>query len=116
VAEDERYEETQDRAARSAERGGLGDFLAFRKMIVPVVIQVIFWFLVAIVLLGGLAFAAISIMSGRTEQMLMGIAGLVIGVPFYILLVRMYCEVLIVLFRMNDTLSDIKTVLERQQR
>ena len=41
-------------------------------------------------------------------------AVVVIGVPLYVLLIRMYCEVLIVIFRMNDTLTDIRNILERR--
>ena len=36
--------------------------------------------------------------------------------PFYVFLIRIYCELLIVIFRMNDTLTDIKNAVERQPR
>lgn len=99
---------------RPARGGGLGDYLAFRKMVVPVVIQIIFWFLAILVIGAGLVFGVMSILTGRTQAILVGIAAVVIGVPLYLLLIRMYCEVLIVVFRMNDTLTDIRNLLEKK--
>jgi predicted Zn finger-like uncharacterized protein len=112
--QDDRPERLARRGGVSRGGGGMGDFLAFRKMVIPLVIQIIFWFLVGVVILGGLGFAVMSVVSGKTEQMLMGVAILVFGVPVYILLIRMYCELVIVIFRINDTLTDIKNALERQ--
>lgn len=104
------------RSRRSSRQGSseLGEYLAFRKMIVPLIIQIIFWVLAGAVSIFGFVFAVISLISGTTEGMLTGIAILFIGVPIYILVIRVYCEVLIVLFRMNATLTEIKTVIERQ--
>jgi hypothetical protein len=38
-----------------------------------------------------------------------------ISIPFFLLVVRLYAEVLILAFRMNETLTDIKQLLERQR-
>ncbi|HEY2908899.1 MAG TPA: DUF4282 domain-containing protein [Gemmataceae bacterium] len=91
------------------------DYLAFRKMIVPLIIQVIFWFFTAVILIGAVGYLIMSLASGVTAAILTGLAVLIVGAPLYILLIRIYCEVLIVIFRMNDTLTDIKAVLEKQQ-
>src|SRR6185312_6252472 len=91
------------------------EYLAFRKMIVPLIIQVIFWFFTAVIVLVALGYLVLSIMSGVGAAILISLAALVIGAPLYILLIRIYCEVLIVIFRMNDTLTDIKAILEKQQ-
>ena len=100
---------------RSSRSGGLGDYLAFRKMIVPIVIQVIFWVLSGLVVLGGVGFLIYNL-SQKNGSPAAGFAVLFVGVPFYVFLIRMYCELLIVIFRMNDTLTDIKNAVEAQRR
>ena len=119
TSEDDDDEADDLRPGRSSNRrprsGGLGDFLAFRKMIVPVVIQVIFWLLSGLVVLGGVAFLIYNL-SQKDGSVAAGLAVLFVGVPFYVFLIRIYCELLIVIFRMNDTLTDIKNAVERQPR
>jgi hypothetical protein len=113
--EDEEEERASRSYARKRRGGGIGDYLAFRKMIVPVVIQVIFWVLSGLVVLGGVGFLIFNL-TQRGGSPIAGIAVLFIGVPFYVFLIRVYCELLIVIFRMNDTLTDIKNAVERQSR
>jgi predicted Zn finger-like uncharacterized protein len=117
---DDDEDEEDDRPVRYSRSyrgsgGGLGDYLAFRKMIVPIVIQVIFWLFTGLVLLAGIGFFVLN-MVNKQGNVLLGAGVLVIGVPLYIFLVRIYCELLIVIFRINDTLTDIKNVLERRER
>jgi len=89
------------------------DFLAFRTMLTPVLIQIIFWVGAGICILIGLMF----ILSGATAQyggsanVLKGLAILILG-P---LTVRIYCEILIIFFRINETLTEIKHVLEERR-
>jgi uncharacterized protein DUF4282 len=85
----------------------MGDFLAFRKMITPVVVQIIFWLGIlgcvgtALAILGGSSsLAAASPVSPKIVAVLLLIVG-----P---LLIRFYCELLIVLFRMYDSLRVIE--------
>jgi hypothetical protein len=94
-------------------RGGLIEFLTFRRMVIPIIIQVIFWLMVLAVVLVGMA-AGISLMNQRGNGPLIGIAAILFGIPLYILLVRMYCELIIVVFRINDTLTDIKNLLGKR--
>jgi len=84
----------------------MNDFLTFRKMITPIIIQVIFWIGVVLCVLGGLGamIAGAAAEYGGGGQVLGGLFLLVLG-P---LCVRIYCELLILLFRMNDTLTEIK--------
>jgi predicted Zn finger-like uncharacterized protein len=96
--------------------GGMGDYLAFRKMIVPVIIQIIFWIFTILVLLGGLIYAGLSLISGKLEIILITVASACIIVPLYILAIRMYCEIIIVIFRMHDTLNNIYEELREQRR
>jgi hypothetical protein len=73
------------------------DFLTFRKMITPVVIQVLFWLGVASVVIG----TVIGIANGQAMQ---GLLLIILG-P---IAVRVYCELLIVIFKINDTLTEIR--------
>lgn len=82
------------------------DFLTFRKMITPSIIQIVFWIGVALCVIGGI----ISIIGGATTKygggaaVLYGILLLFLG-PLGI---RICCEFIIVVFRINDTLTEIK--------
>jgi len=78
----------------------MNDFLSFRKMITPIFIQVIFW--VAVVLC---VISALIMMTGGGIYVLYGLMYLVLG-PF---VVRIYCELLIILFRIYDELVAIRT-------
>lgn len=77
----------------------MGEFLTFQKMITPIVIQIIFWILVAVVVIAGV----VSLFQGGI-QVLFGLLTIVIG-P---IIVRIYCELIIILFRMYEALTDIK--------
>ncbi|HNR30817.1 MAG TPA: DUF4282 domain-containing protein [Candidatus Hydrogenedentes bacterium] len=81
------------------------DFLSFRKMLTPIIIQVVFWIGVVVCVIGGLG----AIIAGS------GVAGLFMLVLGPVL-VRIYAELLILLFKMNDTLTDIKNAVESQAR
>jgi hypothetical protein len=78
------------------------DFFAFRRMITPVLIQVVFWLAVVLVVLAG------GYMIVAEGELFAGLALVFLG-P---LGVRVYCELLILLFRMNETLTDIKNAVE----
>ncbi len=85
----------------------MGDFLSFRKMITPTVIQIFFWLGVLVcviasllILANGEALAAASPVPPAVTAVLV----LVIG-P---LLVRIYCELLMVLFRIYESLRAIE--------
>lgn len=80
------------------------DFLSFRKMLTPIIIQVVFWIGVVVCVIGGLWVIS-------TED-IGGLFLLILG-P---VLVRIWAELLILLFKMNDTLTDIKNAVESQAR
>jgi hypothetical protein len=81
------------------------DFLKFKKMITPVIIQIVFWIGVAMCLIYGLVLVAVGVSGhGQGGLVLVGLLAMLLG-P---LAVRIYCELLIVLFSINDTLTDIK--------
>jgi hypothetical protein len=89
------------------------DFLAFRTMLTPIIIQMIFWIGVAVCAAIGLMY----IITGATAQyggganVLKGLVILILG-P---LGVRIYCEILIIFFRINETLTEIKHTLEERR-
>jgi hypothetical protein len=83
-------------------------------MIIPVIIQIIFWMLVTVVSIVGVAAGVVSL-TGRGEQKILGALMIVVGIPLSILLIRLYCELIIVVFRINDTLTDIKNILARSR-
>jgi hypothetical protein len=74
----------------------MDEYLTFRRLITPSLVQLVFWLgLVFIVIIGlGTMF---------TWSFWQGLAILVLG-P---LVLRIYCEIVIVLFRINNTLTDI---------
>lgn len=84
----------------------MGDFLAFRRMITPVIIQAIFWIGVLLCIIGGLIqiVAGASAYYGGGSMVLSGVLIIILG-P---LAVRIYCELLIVMFKILEELSQIR--------
>ena len=85
----------------------MGDFLSFRKMITPVIIQIIFWIGVATAIIGGIV---VLVAADEAGTRVLGLLYLILG-PLYW---RVFCEVVILFFRMNETLTDIKNNTERK--
>lgn len=81
----------------------LNDYLTFRKMITTAFIQLFFWLGVAAVVIMALVTMADSFFGG------------LIILIFGPLVVRIYAELLIVIFRINETLTDIRTLLKNQE-
>jgi hypothetical protein len=83
----------------------MDDYLTFRKMITPIIIQVVFWIGAVLVALYGLwlifSGATASVRGG--QLVLSGLVTLLLGPLFW----RIFCELLIVVFRINDTLTEI---------
>ena len=85
----------------------LSDYLSFRKMITLQVIQIIYIIVAFLITLGGLAM----LFSGEGSPANFFPGGAVSGLLFIIfgnLLWRIWCELIIVFFRMNNTLSGIE--------
>ena len=109
-------------ATRSAASGNTFlDFVLFRRMIAPVIIQIIFWLSVA----GFLITGAISLIGGvgilldgdvlwrlRLPAGLFGIISGLMTVVAGPLVARILSETFILFFRMNETLTDIRNRLE----
>jgi hypothetical protein len=90
------------------------DFWAFRTMVTPVIIQIIFWVgTLAAVVAGAvmIIYAANHYEPGMGRYIFKGALLLILG-P---LGMRVYCEILIVFFRINETLTEIKHAVEGRQ-
>ena len=103
----------------------LSDYLSFRKMITPVVIQVLFWLGAALCVITGLVTMVSAMAGGSTTTQpnpfggtiqvhnagtgflgfISGLAILVIG-P---IMVRIYCELLIVIFKIHSELVGLRS-------
>ena len=77
----------------------MGDFLRFETMITPVVIEIIFWIGAVLTILAGIV-----TMTHGGWSVLGGFLILILG-P---IVVRIYCEILIIFFRINDHLRAIQ--------
>jgi hypothetical protein len=75
----------------------MNEYLTFRRMITPVIIQAIFWIAVAVLVIGGI----VKIADGSVGQGLF----LVIVAP---LLARIYAEILLVVFKINENVAAIR--------
>lgn len=83
----------------------MNEFLRFRLMITPIIIEIIFWIGVALMVLTGLfsIFMALG-RYGSGVNAIIGLLFLVLGPVYW----RVTCEIIIVLFRINEKLSDIR--------
>lgn len=79
------------------------DFLAFRKFITPLFIQIIFWIGVAVYVIGGI----VTISQGGSAA-LMGVLIILIGPIFW----RIWCELLMVIFQIYGELVKIRAHTE----
>ncbi len=86
----------------------MSDFWAFRKMVTPVIIQILFWVGVMACIIAGLVMIGTGVKNPENQTLLPGVLLIIFG-P---LVVRLYCEILIVFFRINETLTEIKHALD----
>lgn len=92
----------------------MGGYLSFDKMITPIFIKIAFWVGMIGSIIGGVGL----IMSGLLAENLgfiqvpVGLFVLIVG-P---LIVRIYCELLIILFKMHQSINEIKFVLSDPPR
>lgn len=77
----------------------MNEYLTFRKMITPTIIQILFWLGIAAIVISAL----VTMFSGQ-GGFLQGLLLLVFGVIGW----RVYCELIIVFFQMNRSLKEIR--------
>lgn len=88
------------------------DFLLFRRMITPVIIQVLFWIAVFGAVVVGVVGFFVGLIQTDVEVLAASLALIVFG-P---LVIRIYAELLILVFRINETLTDILVALRSRSR
>lgn len=87
------------------------EFLSFDKMITTSIIKIVFYIGAIMSIIGGL----ITIISGITarygggSQVLMGILIILLGPLF----TRIYCELIMVFFKIHENLTEIKKSLKK---
>jgi hypothetical protein len=83
----------------------MNDFLSFKKMITPIIIQALFWAGAGLSVIVGLVAIGSGISSSFNggSQVFIGLMILILG-P---VITRIYCELLILFFRINETLTEI---------
>ncbi|MFN7136657.1 MAG: DUF4282 domain-containing protein [Thermomonas sp.] len=86
------------------------DYLYFDSMITPKIITFIYWLLLAGAVIAGL----VMLSKGFTVMKFSGFAGfgMIVVAPILVvavaLVARIYCEIMIVMFKMNEALQDIR--------
>jgi hypothetical protein len=73
----------------------LNEYLSFRKLITPLLVQTLFWIVVVANTISALFYS---------DSFLEGLLMLIVG-P---ILIRIFCEGLIVVFEINNTLTEIR--------
>lgn len=93
--------------------GVVKDFLTFRRMVSPIVIQVLFWGGVLLILAVGAGLIAEGATNPKDRTNLwLGIGVCVVGPLAW----RIYCELTILFFRMNETLTAIRVRVDQWAR
>jgi hypothetical protein len=79
-------------------------------MITPVIIQILFWVGVVLCIIVGIGYILVGSRYG-TASPAYGVLIIILG-P---IAVRIYCEILIIFFRINETLTEIKHNLDERR-
>lgn len=82
----------------------MNDFLHFNRMIAGDIIKYVFWALAGLTVIGGLLSTLFALFSGEIIMVLMSLVFTVLG-P---VIIRIYCELMIVLFKIHENLVEIK--------
>jgi hypothetical protein len=105
----------RQRPAAPPSKGGFADFVLFRKLIAPWVTIVFYWLSVAAVILFGIAVMIAGSFSGDRRPLTI-VASIVVGLLIMIVgpfLLRIVYESAIVIFRIYDTLTEIRDSLHK---
>lgn len=97
--------------------GKFSKYISFDEMITPVIIKIVFWIGVAASVIFGLitAFSGLAVMFspyGGFEGFMMFLGGL-LTIVLGVLGVRIYCELLIVFFKMQESLVSINSKIDK---
>lgn len=97
-------------------------FLSFERMITPVIIKILFWIGLVASAISGIVFFFTTFFGGISMGDFLPIVGgfllgLIGGIIIFVLgalATRIYAELLILAFRINETLTDIKVLLQEK--
>lgn len=97
------------------------NFLSFERMITPIIIKILFWIGLIGSAIGGLVVFFSAVIAGISDGgfgsivggFLIGLIGGILTFALGALATRIYSELLILAFRINETLTDIKHLLEK---
>jgi hypothetical protein len=81
----------------------MNEYLSFRRMVTPVIIQVIFWIAVVAIVIAGI----VQLSEGEIGGILVILLGPIAA--------RIYAEILIVIFRINEDVAAIRRAGEAPQ-
>jgi hypothetical protein len=87
------------------------DYLSFKRMITPKLVNIFFWIGTIISVVIGLGLFIISLANINSQGIILGFLTMLLG-P---LVIRIYCELMVVFFRINETLTDILHTLEQKK-
>ena len=87
----------------------MNEFLSFRKMITPLIIQIVFWVGVAAYAIWAIGILIYATSVDGVLGFFLGLIGALIAFAIGVLLVRIWCELIILLFRIYDELRAIRT-------
>ena len=87
--------------------GGFGEFATFRTLVAPRVIVILFWVIIAFLILGILGAIVVSFFGGAMNGIVMLILAPIFGI-LYFLFIRIGFEMMIIQFRIYEALKDLK--------
>lgn len=95
------------------------DFFNFKRMVTPIIIKGLFWVGVVASVLGGLGVFLNGIIEavrwGDIGSAFIGLFGGPLAAAVGVLIARLYAELLILIFSINDTLIDIRDLLKDKE-
>lgn len=98
-------------------------FFNFDRMITPVIIKILFYIGLVGSAISGIVFFFTTLIAGINRGsfgailggFLLGLLGGIVAVALGALMARIYSELLIVVFQINESLTDIKELLRKEQ-
>ncbi|MBI1249495.1 DUF4282 domain-containing protein [bacterium] len=111
----------RDRGSRGKKTGGFGSLLNFDVVITPTVIKVLFYIAVFLIMLGWIGMSGVvvvsALFSGDLTVILFAVGysvGMLIFAFLYVVLARVWAEVVMVFFQINDNVRDIRDLMEER--
>jgi hypothetical protein len=78
------------------------EFLYFDTMITPKLITLVYWIALVVLALG-----CVSVLLAGEGGIVVRVFTVVVGAPLGALMIRVYCELLMVLFKINDNIQKL---------